>query len=133
MGEPVGEIAVVRQEKQPLGVEVEPPDGKDTPPFRGQKLRHRGAILSLFVPHGGEYVARLVQGQIDGLLAPGEELSPDLDGVPGGVGQGPHLFDDLAVDRHRSGADEALGFAPGGDARLGDDLLNANGGHLCDP
>ena len=58
MHQAVGQLAVVRQEQQPLGVEVEPPNGVDALRQVRDEIGHGPAAL--FVRERGHIAARLV-------------------------------------------------------------------------
>ena len=83
MGQPRGEIAITRQQQQPLGVVVEPTDGIDVvahPPFSSRSIT---VGRSLRIRTAGDVAARLVQKKVQaargGLEAP--TVDADVVGV----------------------------------------------------
>ena len=135
MGEAVRYLAIICEEQYPLDVEIEPADGEYAPKTPGQQIRHRGPVLALLVAHGGEHVLGLVQHQIDGGLLSRDELSVHLDGIRERVRLGAGGEHGLSVHLDAALRDQTLGLPARGEARLGDDFLESDGGHrrFCSP
>ena len=62
-------------------------------------------------------------------LGLGKRAAIDLDGVPRRVGVGARLDHGDAVDADPARDDQALGGAPGRDARVGQELVEPDGRH----
>ena len=115
--------AVVGQQQQALGVEVEAADADETRQPRRQGAEDRRTAAGVSVRR--QQAARLVVKEEPRALAHGQRLPVDRDAVVGrdiARGRG----DDRAVDRHPPGGDPRLGFAartqPRPRDRLGDAL-----------
>lgn len=67
MGHPVGELPVVGEQQQPLGILVQTAHGVDTLPHVLHQLGH--ALAAPLVVEGGDEPPGLVQRQVDFLLA----------------------------------------------------------------
>ena len=104
MHHPVGDVAVVGQEQQPLGVAVQPPDGKDTLGHVDEV--HDRAPVAL-IANGGDVAARLVEEKIANRLG-SKQLAVDPNLSRARVDLGPKLGDDLAVHRHPPGPNHLL-------------------------
>lgn len=104
---PVGDIAVVGQEQEPLGVAVEPADRKDALPHVDE-VHDRPPVA--LVADGRDVAAWLVEQDVPGLLG-SEELAVDPEEGGAGIDLGAELGDDLAVDRDPPGANHLLGGA----------------------
>jgi len=123
VGEPRGEVAIVRQEQQPPGLVVEPAYRVDVLADAREQVDDRPAPLRIRT--GGHDPSRLVQQDVALPLgrAQSPAVHPDVVGVR--VRLGAHLEHRLAVERHPPVGDEPLGRAPGSDTRLGQDLLQS--------
>jgi hypothetical protein len=122
MGDPLGPVAVGRQQQQPLGVAIEAAHGEQARYLR-QQVVDGGPALGI-VP-GGDVAGRLVQHQI---LVPGgvpDRDAIDRDAVSLEIGARAKLARHLAVDGHAPGHDQLLGGAARGDTGAGQDLLQA--------
>lgn len=117
----VGDVAVVGQEEQPLGVAVEAADRVD-PLADIDQVHHRPPLA--LVARGGDVAARLVEEEVAGSLGAQQvAVDPDLGGA--GIDLGPELGDDLAVDVDAARPDQFLRPAAGGNAARGEDSLQA--------
>ena len=85
---------------------------------------HDGGAL-LGVVEGGDVAAGLVEHVVALRLGAVEELAVDADVVAGGVVARAEGGDGGAVDLDAAFEDDLFGFAAGGDAGLGEDLLEA--------
>src|SRR5690606_17715745 len=117
----VGDLADIGQQEDALRVAIEATDGID--PLVDFDKVHDGPAL-LLVGNGGDEAARLVQDDETGSLA-ANRLAVDADLVADGVDAGAQLGYDLAVDLDSSFGDQLFGRAPGGDASLGENALEA--------
>ena len=134
LGERVGEVAVVGHEEQAFGEVVEAAHGVEAGQLAveagdlllrslGEELDDGGAVLR--VVEGGDVAAGLVEHEVAVRLGAAEELAVDADVVAGGVVAGAEGGDGGAVDLHAAFEDDLFGFAAGGYAGLGEDLLEA--------
>jgi len=121
--QPLGELAVVRQEQQPLGVVVQAPDGVDVRAHFRQELEHRVAVLGVLARR--HVAARLVEQDVAAARGDADALAVDADVVGPGIGFRAEFEDRLAVDRDAALCDEGFGGAAGRDARGREDLLEA--------
>jgi len=121
------EVAVVGQDHQPLGVEVEPPDRVQlVPHLLADQIDDREPALGVV---GGRHDAdRLVEQQVAPLGRLPQALAVDLDCIAREVGL---LAEprDLPVDGHPPVGDQPLGVAARAHARRRDQLLQALTGH----
>lgn len=120
------QLAVIGQQQQALGVQVETPDRDQPGQVLGQRLEHRRPALGIAV--GGHQAGRLVVAEDPRRLALGHQLAVDGEKVSGrdlDRRGGQHL----AVDRHAAGLDQPLDLAarrhPGPRQRLGHPLARA--------
>ena len=118
----VGEVAVVGDQEDAAGGEVEPAHRVEAGAGAVQQAHHRGATLG--IGEGGDHAAGLVEHQVARGLGD-EAAAVDLDDVDAQVGPGTQLADHLAVHADAPGQDELLAGAPRGDARSGNDLLQS--------
>src|SRR6266508_2892383 len=114
MGKAVGEVAVIGEQDQPLGVPVQPAD-RDHPRVLWHHLDHRRPALRVI--GGAHHSQRLVQHPVAQPLVDHDPRAVDLDPIGGRVDPPAHLLHDLAVDRHPSGTDQLLDRPPGPKAR----------------
>jgi len=132
MGNGAREPAVVGEEQQALGVDVEPADGDDPRQLLRQAVEHRRAALR--VARRRDEAARLVEEPQAGALLGGEGLAVDGDPV-GRRDVDRRGGEDLAVEGDPAFRDHRLDVAARGDAcprdRLGDALLRGLGHGRC--
>ena len=112
------QVAVVGEQQQPLGGEVEAPDRQQARQSRGQALENGRPALPVAA---GDQTGRLVIAPQTRRLGHGERPAVDGDAGSlahrdGGRGQG------LAIDRDPALGDPAFGFAPGAQPGAGDAL-----------
>jgi hypothetical protein len=125
--DPHGEVAVVGQNHQPFGEEIEPPNRVE--PLvdpAAQQGEHSRAPLRVF--GGGDETRRLVEKDVAKPLRQTQTLAVDLDRVALKVSPVAELRPP-AVDRHPALADHLLGFAPRTDPRPCDELLHSFKAH----
>ena len=84
MGQRGGEIAVVGENEQPFGVEIEPADRIDVLPHAFQEIENGGPVLG--VRSRGDIAARLVEKKIAMLLRPFDAALVDANVVDIGIG-----------------------------------------------
>ena len=127
MGEMEREGAVVGQEEEPLGVEVEPPDRVEANAELRHEVEHEGPPARILP--GGEEPRGLVKQHVALRLGSRERPPVDLDAVPLGVGVGAQLGHGHAVDADATRHDQPLGRPPRRDARFGQELVEPDGRH----
>ena len=98
----VGDIAIVREEEEALGVAVQPAHRKH-PLRHTDQIHHRPAIT--LVLDGCDVAGRLVQDQVAQRLR-ADDAVVDADLVPPGIGLGAELGHDRAVDRNAALPDQ---------------------------
>jgi hypothetical protein len=119
VGEAVGEVAVVGDEEEALGVGVETAGGVEAGLHLGQEVEN-GAAAAV-VGGGGDGAAGLVEEEValglegDGPAVYFYSLSLGVDGAAG-------IGDDLSIDADAAGADEVGSLTPGSDSCVGDEL-----------
>ena len=101
--------AVVGQEEHTLDVDVEAADGKEARVGPHQVRYHRPAIG---IAARGQIPAGLVKEDVLLRLRGRQATAVDGDVVAVGVGDGPRLADDVAVDGDTSLEDEAISSPP---------------------
>ncbi len=121
--EMAGQLAVVGQQQQALGVEVEPADGDDARQLRRQLVEDGGAAFGVGV--GGDEAARLVVAPEAQRLGHGQGLAVDQDlvarpDVERGCGQ------QRAVDADAAFGDPTFGLAARAEPGAGHDLGDAH-------
>ncbi len=128
MGEPRGEIAVAREEQQPLGVVVEAAYRIDVivDATAGDEIDHRRTPLR--IRSAGDVSARFVEQDVSGAAGRLDPSAVDADVVNLRVRLRAELGDRRAVDADPSLRDERFRRAARRDARGGQDFLEA-GGH----
>ena len=119
VGDAVGELAVVREHQQALGVGVEAADRED-PRVGRHVVEHRPAPVRVL--GGGHHPGRLVEQVVHEIGPRPDRCAVDLDQVVFGVDAATEPGD-LAVDRHLSGGDQLLGGAAAAPAPARQDLL----------
>jgi len=107
---PRREVAVVGQQQGAARLVVETTDRIEPQGQVLENLRDSGSPLR--VVKCGHDGAGLVHQDVDGALGD-DALAIELDAVKVSVGAGTELGDDLAVDAHASGLDQAFCCTPG--------------------
>jgi len=120
-----GQAAVVGQEQQALGVQVESTDGDQPRQALGQRLEHRRPALGIAV--AGHQSRRLVIAEHPGRFGGGDHLAVEGDDV-GGRNLHRRGGQTLAVQGHPPGRDQPLDFPARGDAGPGQHLGDALAG-----
>lgn len=123
VGEFLGEVAVVGEQKQTGGVAVETTDGVN--PFGAgilHQVHYRLAFLG--VVEGGYAVLGLVEQDIDELFGV-DEFAAETHFVAR-LNLGTQFGNDFAVDGHDASLNVGIGFAARADARVGDVLVEAD-------
>ena len=118
-----GEIAIVGEEDEAGVSVVQRADGIDALGKAAEEIAERAAALG--IGEGGDDFGRFVEEEINVIFFGSDEAAGSFDFVFGGIGFGAEFRDDLTVDAHLAGEDELFGVAPGGDASVGDDFLEA--------
>jgi hypothetical protein len=124
MGQAQRQVAIIRQEDQPLAVAVEAPDRMQRlRPFDGQEIADHVAALRVVLR--ADETPGLVQGDVDLAARPHHGA---IDHHPGRslIDLGPQLRHDLAVDRDKSVGDEAFRGAAGGHGSIGEVFLETD-------
>ena len=111
--------AVIGEQQQAFGGDVEPADRQHAGHVLGEGVEHGAAALLVAI--GGHEARRLVIEPQARLGGGGEGLAIHRHLVRGGDVEGGAAHG-LAVDGDTPGLDPALGFAAAGKARAGDDL-----------
>ena len=122
MGDDAGEPAVIGEQQQAFGVDVEPADRHHAGQVLGQVVEDRRAAFRV-AGRGHEAARLVVEPQARALLG-GQGLAVDGDPVGGGHVDGGAL-QHLAVEGHAALRDHRLRIAAGGDAGAGDHLGDA--------
>jgi hypothetical protein len=117
--DPVGDVAVVGQQQQTLGVAIEAAHWVDA--LRDLDDVHHRAAVPLVLGRR-DVTARFVEDQVPRTLRP-EELAVDSDLGTRRVGLGAELRHDLAVDGDSSGSNQRLCRSARGDAARGENAL----------
>ena len=121
--EPRREIAVVGQEQQALGIEVQPPDGIDVLLDAAQQVDHRWSPLR--IRPRCHVAARLVQQDVAVVLGQFDASAVDPDVVLCRIGLRAELGGRCAVHRDAAVEHQLLGRAPRRDTGLGQDFLES--------
>ena len=114
VGDPLGEVAVVGQQDEALGVGVEPADVEEPLGPVGDQLAQRATALR--VRHRRDHAPGLVERQVDVGRDRRQPLAVDPHHRRGGVDLGAQPGDHLAVDLDEAGEHQLLALAPAGDA-----------------
>ena len=120
MGQTMGQLSVVGEEKKPFRIIVQPPHRENTDILFSNEVQDRGP--SLGVLRSCYDASGFVQKDINLTRMRGNPTAVDLDVVPQGMG----LIADprpAAVYRNAPLPDQLFSLPPGGDPRLGQDLL----------
>ena len=113
--EPVGEVAVVREQQQALGVGVEAADVEEPLLAVADVVLERDAAE--LVVHRRDDALGLVEGEVDAVLVEVDAHAVDVDDLGLRVDAHAQLGDDLAVDLDATLLDEVLADAARADAR----------------
>ncbi len=119
VGEQLGEVAVVGQQQQPFGVEVEAADGEDARLLRNE-VEHGGAIVG--VVRGGHVARGLVEQPVHEVAVDDHRDPVERDPIGRRV-DAPAEHRHLTIDRHPALGDEHLVGASRTEARTGEHLL----------
>ena len=122
MGDAFRERAVVGQEEEALGGDVQPPHGKEPGDFRDE-VHHRLAALGIVA--GRDRPLRLVEQEIDGCVGSPHPHAVEANVVTHGVSLGAELGHDLAVDGDPALGHRLLRPASRSEPRAGQDLLQS--------
>src|SRR5262249_1041364 len=119
MRDELGELPVVREDEEPVGVVVEPADGED-PWLARNEIDGRGTPF--WVSSGRHDAPRLVQQVVDDVVAHADRHAVHLDTLLSATDALTESRD-RAVDRDPSFGDQCLGGTPRPEPRSGQDLL----------
>ena len=118
--------AVIGEQQQALGVEVQTTDGHHAPGVFGQGIAQRG--VDCWPPRRiafcGDEASGLVEGEQPRRLGRGDGLAIDCHALEAGQDRRGR-FQHLAIERHAPLGNHALHFAAAGDAGAGKQLGNA--------
>src|SRR2546421_525428 len=126
VGETLGEIAIVGEEKHPLGLGVEPADIEETRQVRRKKIEDRIARLRI-VSRGNE-AARLMKHDIETALAV-DEFAVDFYMVAF-RGLGAEIGANSTVDHDAAGGDQLIAMPPRTESSRGEETVQAHVGTL---
>src|SRR5690606_15975088 len=127
--EPVRDVALVREQEEPLALHVEASHVEEPPVLLGNQVINGRPTLRIGAR--GNVTPRLVEREPD---RPGQSDGPSVhvDPIPLGIDARAQLGDDLAVDAHAALPDHLLGRAPRGDAGAGEEFLEPHRtGHVA--
>jgi hypothetical protein len=119
MHHPVGNIAVVAEQQQSLGVAIEAANRIDA---LGDVDQIHHSPTPPFVADGGDVAGRLVQDHVSKWLGP-ENLVVDSDLIATGVGSGAEFGHDLPVDLDPAFANQVFGCPARGYPARSEDTL----------
>ena len=122
VGDALGEVAVVGEDDEALGADVEAAD-REQPGHRGHQAHHGGTALRIVARR--DHAPRLVEEEVDRLRGGSDAHAVHADVVGGDVRLRSQLADGLAVHGDAAVGHHLLGRAPRRDARPGQDLLDA--------
>ena len=126
-GQCVAHRAVVGQQEQTLGVLVQPPDRKQSPPLGGGQEVEHGFLRGIL--GRGDDAARLVEHHIP--LPPGaQRTAAQTDRIRVRVDLLRRVAAGHAVDRHQTAADHPGHFPPGARAPSGKHFIQPLARHL---
>jgi hypothetical protein len=128
MGEVMSKFAVVGEEHEPLGVEVEATYGKDATHAFRQKRGHR-AVVARVAADVADDASRLVHLDVDMAVGDAQGLAVDEYLVGGWVHLDAHFADDAAVDLDVTVEDHLLAGAAAANAGCGHDFVESFFGH----
>lgn len=125
----VCQFAVICNDEQSGGLEVESADGEESGLGWVVDVVHDGAAIGTgFIGERGEHACGLVEHEVEeafGGFAHGAAI--DHDAIDAGGDEAGQGGDDLAIDFDGTGFDESFAFASGCDAGVGHDALQAFG------
>ena len=121
MGEDVGKIPVVRENEQPLRVEIQSADRVDPPLYPFEEVHHGRSFLGIFDRR--QNVFRFVEKDDNLRLKPGKPLPVNFNEIFRGIGFEAHGFNHVTIDRYPSLENHLLRFSPRGDSGLGQNFL----------
>jgi len=128
VGEAVGEFAVVGHDERAAGFHIEPADGEDAFLEAGHEFADGFAVGGVIV--GDEDAFGFIEEVVDfGLLAQAagfDGFFVDGDDIARGVDHDGHFGEDGAVHADAAAGDHGFTLAPGGDAAVGEETLEAN-------
>ena len=117
MRQPVREVAVIHEEKQPSAVGVQPADGKDSVPQSSLRADHvEDCGPRRFVFRGGDHTYRLVEHEITVRGGRLDQLAVDRDAIRVGVDHESGCGRPLSIDADGSRGDQRIGRAAAGHA-----------------
>src|SRR5579864_99548 len=122
----LGELAVVREQDQPLGLVVETTHGIEVAADAGARDQIHDRRPLLRIEACADHPPRLVHEEVASAGLQFQPAPVDFDDVGGRVGLRAKFADDAPVDLDPPLRDECLGGPPGGDAGLRQDLLEAD-------
>jgi hypothetical protein len=120
------EVAIVREQENAAGLEVETPHGEHALRDAVQQVFHGSTTFGIV--HRRDYAARFVQQEINRMLGD-QALAVDLDTVARGVRARAKLSHDAPVDAHPALGDQLFGCATRGHASPRENLLQTFGAH----
>jgi hypothetical protein len=106
MQEPVGEVAVIREQQETLGIVVEASDGKEPGRVVGQQINDDGSPARVL--EARDVAARLVEEQIRDGVARADGAAVEGDAIRRGIGLRSGLEAHHAVDGDTAGGEEGL-------------------------
>jgi hypothetical protein len=106
MEQSVGEVTVIREQQESLGVIVEPPYGEKPRGAVGQEIHDDGPPARVL--EARDIAARLVQEQIRDRVARADGAAVERDAIGRGIGLRSGLEADYAVDGDAAGGEEGL-------------------------
>ena len=102
----VGEVAVVGEQQQTLGVGIQPSDVEEPVLAGSEEVGDRRATQ--LVAHRRDDAQGFVEGEVDPRLVELDPLAVNVDRLAEGVDADPELGDDMPVDLDTAGRDEVL-------------------------
>jgi hypothetical protein len=124
-----GEIAVVGEQEESLGVEVETSDRVDVLANAADEIHDRASPLRIGAR--GHVSRRLVQQDVAQALGPLDAPSVHADVIARRIGFRAHLEDRRAIHRHTAFGNQPFGRAPRRDARVRKDFLKSVHGDIA--
>jgi hypothetical protein len=116
-------FAVVREEQQSEGVEIEPTYQIDSLLYAREKVSHNRSAGRIFQRR--DISGRLVEHEVNPLRRAGDLPAIHLDYVRSPDSLSARFTDRLAIDGNPAGFDELIRFSSGSDAGQGQDLVNS--------
>jgi hypothetical protein len=124
MQQGLAHCAVIRQQHEPLGVEVQTAHGEHPDVHAIQQVLDRRPAFR--IAEGRDVSLGFVEDDVRVRFDPPQMPAIDLDMVVVRVDARPQLTNDLAIDRDPPLGDQLLGLSARGEAGRGDDFLKAN-------